>query len=238
MAKLVIALDVREEQHLEFLVQSLRGKPVWMKVGLEALSTFGLGLAERLISEGYRVFADVKYHDIPNTVGAASRVITRTGASMFNVHCSGGRAMCEAARTSSEEEAEVLGIPRPLVLGVTVLTSLSGEDLEKMGISGSPAEAALRLAKVGQEGGLDGVVASVHEAAAIKEACGPDFKVLTPGIRLAGGDAQDQKRVATPAGAVAAGSDFLVVGRPVTQSTDPGAACEEILAQMEGAARG
>ena len=234
MAELVIALDVQDEGKLEKLLGALKGQPVWMKVGLEALSAFGLGLVGRVAGEGFKVFADVKYHDIPNTVGSAARVITRTGADMFNVHCSGGAAMCAAARKESEEEAARLGKPRPIVLGVTILTSLGQEDLVSLGWSGTPQESALRFAKVGQNGGLDGVVASVHEVGAIKAGCGAGFKVLTPGIRPAGGDVQDQKRVATPASAVAAGSDYLVVGRPITGASDPAAACAAILAEMRG----
>jgi orotidine-5'-phosphate decarboxylase len=234
MAELVVALDVQDEGKLRDLLAALKGQPVWMKVGLEALSAFGLGLVGRLAGEGFKVFADVKYHDIPNTVGSAARVITRTGADMFNVHCSGGAAMCAAALKESEDEAARIGKPRPIVLGVTVLTSLGQEDLSALGWAGSPQEAALRYAKVGQAGGLDGVVASVHEAAAIKAACGAGFKVLTPGIRPAGGDTQDQKRVATPASAVAAGADYLVVGRPITGASDPASACSAILAEMRG----
>lgn len=232
MAELVIALDVQDEGKLKDLLAALKGQPVWMKVGLEALSAFGLGLVSRVAEEGFKVFADVKYHDIPNTVGSAARVVTRTGADMFNVHCSGGAAMCAAARKESEDEAARLGKPRPIVLGVTVLTSLGQEDLSVLGWAGTPKEAALRYAKVGQAGGLDGVVASVHEASAIKVGCGPDFRVLTPGIRPAGGDVQDQKRVATPASAVAAGSDYIVVGRPITGAADPVAACAAILAEV------
>ncbi len=234
MAELVIALDVREQKDLDRLVSALKGKHLWMKLGMEALSSFGLEVIDRIHKEGFRVFADVKYHDIPNTVGAASRVLTRTGAAMFNVHCTGGEAMCDTARRESGIEAERHGMARPLVLGVTVLTSLSQEDLVGMGVAGTPREAAMRLAGVAYRGGLDGVVASVHEAAAIKEAFGPHFKVLTPGIRLSGADRQDQKRVATPADAVAAGSDYLVVGRPITKAEDPAAACESILEEMNG----
>lgn len=232
MAELVVALDVQDEGKLKDLLAALKGQPVWVKVGLEALSAFGLGLVGRVAGEGFKVFADVKYHDIPNTVGSAARVITRTGADMFNVHCSGGAAMCAAARKESEDEAARMGKTRPIVLGVTVLTSLGPEDLVSLGWAGNPQEAALRYAKVGQGGGLDGVVASVHEVAAIKGSCGTGFKVLTPGIRPAGGEVQDQKRVATPASAVAAGSDFLVVGRPITGAPDPAGACSAILAEM------
>lgn len=235
MAELVVAADVNEAKKLEALLWALKGKPVWVKLGLEALSAFGYGAIERAAGMGFKVFADVKYHDIPNTVGAASRVLARTGASMFNIHCAGGAAMCEAARNESADEAAKLGRPRPILLGVTVLTSLSAEDLVSVGYALGPLETAQAMAATGKSGGLDGVVCSVHEAAAIKAQLGAAFLTLTPGIRPSGGDVQDQKRVATPAGAVQAGADFLVVGRPITGAPDPAAAVDSILAEMTGA---
>lgn len=235
MAELIVAVDVREEKRLEDLLAALGGQPVWIKLGLEALSAFGMGLVERVTVRGFRVFADVKLHDIPNTVGAASRVVVRTGAALFNVHCSGGRAMCAAARQESADEAAKLGLPRPLVAGVTLLTSLGPEDLAAVGFHGTPGDAALRLAQVGKDAGLDGVVCSVQEAAAVKAACGKTFLTICPGIRPAGAEAGDQKRIATPKGAVAAGADFLVVGRPITGAQDLAAACEDILREMAGA---
>lgn len=234
MAELIIALDVNNERRLRELTAALKGQPVWMKVGLEALSAFGLGLVESMAAGGFKVFADVKFHDIPNTVGAASRVLARTGVRLFNVHAGGGRAMCAAAREQSEAEAVALGRPRPLVIGVTVLTSLAQDDLSEVGLAGTPQEAALRLAGVAKAAGLDGVVCSVQEAAAIKAACGKDFLAVCPGIRPAGAEVGDQKRIATPRGAIEAGADFLVVGRPVTGAADPGAACAAILDEMRG----
>ena len=234
MAELIVAVDVNEEKKLEALLAALQGQPVWLKLGLEALSAFGYGLIRRCAQGGFRVFADVKYHDIPNTVGAASRVLARTGASLFNVHASGGRAMCAAAREQSEAEAKALGVVRPLVVAVTVLTSLGPEDLSEVGLAGTPASAAVRLAGVAKAAGLDGVVCSVHEVTAIKEACGREFLAVCPGIRPAGADAADQKRIATPRGAVEGGADFLVVGRPITGAPDPGAACADILREMLG----
>ncbi len=232
MAELVVALDVSETRKLDELLEVLSGSPVWVKLGLEALSAFGYGAIGRAREKGFKVFADVKYHDIPNTVGSASRVVTRAGASMFNVHCSGGAAMCAAARKESEEEAAKLGMARPIVLGVTVLTSLGADDLGVMGFAGGAAETALKLASAGKSGGLDGVVCSVHEAASIKARLGENFLTLTPGIRPAGAGVQDQKRVATPAAAVKAGADFLVVGRPITGAPAPAAACRAILQEM------
>jgi orotidine-5'-phosphate decarboxylase len=233
MAELIVAVDVRDEKKLEGLLASLKGQPVWVKLGLEALSAFGLGLVGRVRELGFQVFADVKLHDIPNTVGAASRVVTRSGAGLFNIHCSGGRAMCAAARQESADEAAGLGIGRPLIVGVTILTSLGAEDLAAVGYSGSPAEAALRLAALGKDTGLDGVVCSPQEAAAVKAECGGEFLTVCPGIRPAGAEMGDQRRIATPRGAVDAGADFLVVGRPITGAADPAAACAAILKEMK-----
>jgi len=232
MSELIIAVDVREEGKLNDLLSALQGQPVWIKLGFESLYAFGLPLVERVRSRGFKVFADVKLHDIPNTVGAASRVVARSGASLFNVHCAGGHAMCAAAVQESSEEAARLGLPGPLVVGVTILTSLAAEDVTAVGYSGTPAQAAVRLARVGHGAGLDGVVCSVQEAAGIKIACGAEFLAVCPGIRPSGADAQDQKRVATPRDAVEAGADFLVVGRPITGAADPAAACATILREM------
>jgi orotidine-5'-phosphate decarboxylase len=232
MTELIIAADVNDEKSLDGLLEALSGKPVWIKLGLEALNAFGLGAVGRVKAKGFKVFADVKFHDIPNTVGAASRVLARTGADLFNVHCSGGRAMCAAALEQSAAEATALGIPRPKVAGVTVLTSLDLEDLSAMGFVGSPRETALRLARVGLAGGLDGVVCSVHEASGVKEVCGAGFLTICPGIRPGGASLQDQKRVATPRGAVEAGADFIVVGRPVTGAANPAEACAGILREL------
>lgn len=235
MTELIVAADLDSEAGLENLLAALERRPVWIKLGLEALSSFGFEIIERVRERGIKVFADVKFHDIPNTVGAASRVLARTGAELFNVHCSGGAAMCEAARVESEGESVRLGLPRPLVIGVTVLTSLSGGDLKAVGISGSPEEAAVRLAVLGKSGGLDGVVCSVHEVDAIKDACGRDFIAVCPGIRPAGTEAGDQKRSATPTEAVKRGADFIVVGRPITRAESPAAACDTILAELASA---
>ena len=232
MPELIIAVDVREEGQLNNLLDALRGQPAWIKLGFESLYAFGLPLVERVGSRGFRVFADVKLHDIPNTVGAASRVVARSGASLFNVHCAGGRAMCAAAVQESAEEADRLGLPRPAVVGVTILTSLAAEDLSAVGCMGTPEEAALRLARVGQGAGLDGVVCSVREAGAIKSSCGNAFLTVCPGIRPSGAHAQDQKRIATPREAVDGGADFIVVGRPITGAADPAAACASILQEI------
>lgn len=234
MAELIVAADVSEEKKLDNLLSALAGRPVWIKLGLEALSAFGFDIIGRVKKAGFKVFADVKFHDIPNTVGGASRVLARTGADLFNIHCSGGRAMCEAARRESEAEATRLGNPRPLVVGVTLLTSLEEEDMQAVGIGGSTKDAALRMARLGFDAGLDGIVCSVHEVEAAKAAMGRNFLTVCPGIRPRGSATGDQKRVATPSLAIRAGADFVVVGRPVTLAEDPAAACGAILSEIKG----
>ncbi|MGA2476435.1 MAG: orotidine-5'-phosphate decarboxylase, partial [Terriglobia bacterium] len=201
-----------------------------------------------LVTTGHRVFLDLKFHDIPNTVRAAAREAVELGVSMVNVHASGGRKMMEAALEGARSALQSVsrrmqgsaGIvvgdeARPKVLAVTVLTSLASQDLEELGISGTPVEAVIRLARLAQSAGLDGVVASPREISAIRQACGPGFLIVTPGIRPASAATDDQARVATPASAIAAGADYLVVGRPITGAPDPVAAADAIVAEMEGA---
>lgn len=232
MAELIIALDTSDPYQVEDLMKALKGRKVWIKLGLEALSAFGYQVIERIAEQDFKVFSDTKFHDIPNTVGAATRVLCGMGPSMFTVHCAGGAAMIRAARKESAEEAARHALRRPLVVGVTVLTSLSQDDFRTVGFEGTPVDAALAMAKMGKDSGLDGVVCSVHEAPAIRKAMGRDFLVVCPGIRPRDASVQDQKRVATPSEAIRAGANFLVVGRPVTQSDSPGEACDRILEEM------
>jgi orotidine-5'-phosphate decarboxylase len=233
MAKLVVALDVNERKALDTIVSKLEGQSVWVKVGLEATSAFGLNLVSELKQKGFNVFADMKLHDIPNTVEWAARVVTRSGADMLNVHCMGGKAMCEAAVKGASEEAEKMGRDIPFVLGVTVLTSMGPEDLGAIGMRGTPRDCVIRLAAMGKEAGLNGMISSAQEIKVVREYFGPEFVILTPGIRPSGGEINDQKRIATPKDAVLAGADFLVVGRPITAAEDPAKACSLILEEMK-----
>jgi orotidine-5'-phosphate decarboxylase len=218
------------------------------KVGSELFTAEGPVPVRYLVTTGHRVFLDLKFHDIPNTVRAAAREAVELGVSMVNVHASGGRKMMEAALEGARSALQSVsrrmqgsaGIvvgdeARPKVLAVTVLTSLASQDLEELGISGTPVEAVIRLARLAQSAGLDGVVASPREISAIRQACGPGFLIVTPGIRPASAATDDQARVATPASAIAAGADYLVVGRPITGAPDPVAAADAIVAEMEGA---
>jgi orotidine-5'-phosphate decarboxylase len=231
--KLIVALDLPSAAAAAQLAEKLRGRAGMFKVGSELFTAEGPVLVHYLVANGIKVFLDLKFHDIPNTVRAATREATRMGVSMLNVHAAGGRAMMAAAAESAREASSALRMPRPLVLGVTVLTSLTHEDLKELGIEGGPEDAVERLARLAQSAGLDGVVASPREIAAIRRACGPNFVIVTPGIRPATAAVNDQARIATPASAIQAGADFLVVGRPITSAPDPAAAAEAIVTEME-----
>lgn len=232
--KLIVALDLPTASAAARLAEKLHGRVGMFKVGSELFTAEGPVLARYLIAGGERVFLDLKFNDIPNTVRAAAREATSLGVSMFTVHATGGRKMMEAA-IESVREAAALRATRPLVLAVTVLTSLEPADLDELGVSGAPEDAAVRLAQLAQRAGVDGVVASAHEIASLRRACGPRFTIVTPGIRPAAAASNDQARVSTPAKAIQAGADFLVVGRPITQAPDPATAAEVIVGQMEKA---
>lgn len=234
--KLIVALDFSSAEAGARVADQLRGRVGMFKVGLENFSAEGPVLPRYLVAQGDKVFLDLKLHDIPNTVRAAARQAAQLGASMFNLHASGGRKMMEAAVEGAREgSAGRRDGLRALVLGVTVLTSLSGDDLAELGIAGSPEDAVVRLAQLAKQAGLDGVVASPREITALRKALGPDFIIVTPGIRPATAGANDQVRIATPASAIRAGASYIVVGRPITEAADPVAAAEAIVAEMEKA---
>jgi orotidine-5'-phosphate decarboxylase len=234
--KLIVALDVPSAEAGLRLAERLRGHAGMFKVGLENFTAEGPMLPRFLVAVGVKVFLDLKLHDIPNTVRAAARQAAQLGVSMFNVHASGGRKMMEAALAGAQEGSA--GRPkgsRPLVLAVTVLTSLTGEDLAELGVCGSPEEAVVRLALLARQAGLDGVVASPREVAALRRALVRGFVIVTPGIRPASAAADDQARIATPESAILSGADYLVVGRPITEAPDPTAAADAVVAEMEEA---
>jgi orotidine-5'-phosphate decarboxylase len=183
-----------------------------------------------------RLFLDLKFHDIPNTVAAAVRAAVPLQPFMLNVHAAGGTAMMRAAAEAAASESAKLGLARPLVLAVTVLTSLDAKDLGAVGIPASPGDQVTRLASLAQSCGLDGVVCSAEEVAALRKLCGADFRLVVPGIRPKGAVAGDQKRVMGPAEAIAAGADDLVIGRPITESSDPAQAVAAIVAEMAAGA--
>jgi orotidine-5'-phosphate decarboxylase len=203
-----------------------------LKVGLEFFQANGPAGVTRLIATKQRLFLDLKFHDIPNTVAGAVRAASALGPYMLNLHASGGRAMMEAAVKAAGEGAGRAGKPKPLVIGVTVLTSLADDDLREVGQSGPVNDQVRRLAGLARASGLDGVVCSAREVAALRADCGPDFKLVVPGIRPTWAASQDQKRIMGPADAVAQGADFLVVGRPITGAPDPRAAARSIAQEI------
>jgi orotidine-5'-phosphate decarboxylase len=232
--KLIVALDLPTGDAATRMAEKLHGRVGMFKVGSELFTAEGPVPVRYLVATGHRVFLDLKFHDIPNTVRAAAREAAELGVSMVNVHASGGRKMMEAALEGARAVGTVAGSEaRPKVLAVTILTSLEIRDLEELGVSGTPVEAVIRLARLAQSSGLDGVVASAREISALRQACGPDFLIVTPGIRPASAATNDQARIATPASAIAAGADYLVVGRPITGAPDPVAAADAIVAEME-----
>jgi orotidine-5'-phosphate decarboxylase len=233
--KLIVALDVASAEAGAQRAEDLRGRVGLFKVGAEVIAAEGPLLARYLVSSGHKVFLDLKFHDIPNTVKAAAREAAALGVSMLDVHAAGGRKMMEGALVGARQGSEGAGRPRPIVLAVTVLTSLTGQDLEELGLPTDPEETVVRWARLAQEAGLDGVVASAREINAIRRACGPRFVIVTPGIRLPAAATYDQTRIVTPAAAIQAGADYLVVGRPITQAPDPAAAAQAILTEMEKA---
>lgn len=229
MNRILVALDVPSREEALALAQTLRGAVGGFKIGSQLFTAAGPEIVRTIVAQGDRVFLDLKFHDIPNTVAGAVQSASRLGVWMVNVHAGGGRQMMEAARRAADEAAASTG-HRPLVIAVTVLTSMGSDELRSIGISESPIGQVVRLAELTKAAGLDGVVASPQETSAIRRACGDDFVIVTPGIR--GGTAQakadDQHRTMTPAEAVAAGSSYLVVGRPITAASDPRAAAEGI----------
>jgi orotidine-5'-phosphate decarboxylase len=232
MAQLIVALDVPTAEEAERLVDQLYELDVLVKVGLEALSAYPERILSYCETRDVRTFVDAKLHDIPRTVGAAIAHLVRPNVHLINVHALGGHEMMRAAVEAAEERASELGITAPHIFAVTLLTSIAPEDLNELGLSGGPGENAIRLAALARDAGCAGVVCSAHEVRDLKRFFGDDFLTLTPGIRPTGSAHGDQKRVTTPAQAVAAGADYLVVGRPIVEADDPVAATRAILDEM------
>ena len=230
--RLIVALDVDTEEKAVAIAERLKNDVRFFKIGFELFSSCGPRVVERIRGMGCDVFLDLKFHDIPNTVAKAAAAITKLGVYMFNVHASGGYEMMNKAAEAVKKEAERLGIDRPKILGVTVLTSMDENGLKKIGIDANMKNQVLRLAALAKEAGLDGVVASPVEAKEIREKLGRDFLIVTPGVRPPWAAANDQKRVATPKEAIKDGADFIVVGRPVTEAKDPVRAAQEILKEI------
>ena len=233
MNPILVALDVESAAKAIELADLLRGSVGGFKIGKQLFTAAGPAMVRELTSRGDRVFLDLKFHDIPNTVAGAIQSAVATGAWMVNVHASGGSAMMKAAAEAAAREAKSLGRPRPLVIGVTVLTSMTDGALNEIGVTRPMLDQVVHLAKLAKASGLDGVVASPQETRAIRDACGKDFQIVTPGIRPAdqrGND--DQARTLTPAEAISAGATYLVIGRPITAAANPRQAAESIAATL------
>jgi len=228
----LVAIDTPDLDTAKALAGGLFGIVGGIKLGLEFFSANGPQGVRDVAGDRGDLFLDLKYHDIPNTVAGAVRTAVALSPMILNVHACGGPAMMRAALEAAGEQARRMGIRRPLVIAVTVLTSMDDDDLHAVGQNGPAVDQVVRLARLTQACGLDGVVCSPREIAAVRQACGPGFKLVVPGVRPAGAAVGDQKRVMTPSQAVEAGADWVVIGRPITRATDPAAAAHGILQEI------
>ncbi len=233
--RIILALDVDTQAEAVGLVKELSCYVGTYKIGMQLFNACGPEIVHRINDLGGRVFVDLKFHDIPNTVGAAGRVMTRLGCAMFNVHAAGGREMMKSIAREVAQESQRLGAAQPLILAVTVLTSISQQDLENDVLIRGMAlpEVVSRWAQMARESGLGGVVCSPQEIPVIRQACGPDFKIVTPGIRPVWSEAGDQKRITTPRQALDMGADYMVIGRPILKAADRIEAAQKIIAELE-----
>lgn len=231
--KLIVALDYDDFQKAEGTINTLSGLIKIYKVGKELFTSSGPRVIEAIHATGAKVFLDLKYHDIPNTVGAACAAATKLGVFMLNVHALGGKNMLYTAVQQMHKTAEELNVTPPKLLAVTVLTSLTDHDLKEVGIRRKVKKEVLSLASLAKDCGLDGVVASGHEIKAIRRKTGKEFLIVTPGVRPIWAAQGDQKRIVTPREAIEAGADFIVIGRPITQDLDPRRAAQKILDEIK-----
>jgi orotidine-5'-phosphate decarboxylase len=232
--KLIVALDVDNVHKARELVNRLRGVAGMFKIGMQLFTAAGPSFVREIVSSGERVFLDLKYHDIPNTVALAGVEATRLGVSIFNIHASGGAEMMRRTADAVSECAKAERRTRPLVIAVTILTSANEDTVTEVGFGSSPEELVPRLARLAKTSGMDGVVASPLEISSIRAAVNDSgFAVITPGVRPAGANLADQKRVTTPREAIHAGADYIVVGRPILEAPDPAQAAQQILDEMQ-----
>ncbi len=232
--RLIVALDFPTMQQAQALVLDLGDSVSYYKVGMELYYAAGSKIITFLKDHNKQVFLDLKLQDIPNTVAGALAVLTELGADMMNIHAVGGKKMMRAAVESVHNAAEKLGRSAPKLIAVTILTSIDNEQFSDLNYKNNIPEQVLALAKLAKEAGLDGVVASPHEADAIRKACGNEFLIITPGVRPAGVSIDDQSRIATPVGALKNGASHIVVGRPITKAEDKIAAAQSIIAEIRG----
>lgn len=232
--RIIVAVDTNDIVLCKRMIETLKDEIKLFKVGKELFTSCGIEAINAIHEHGAKCFLDLKFHDIPNTVANASQIATRSGVFMFNVHASGGLRMMKAARDAVYGEAIKRGLEKPLILAVTILTSLSEEELHsELGMKRSLNEQVVHLANLAKKAGLDGVVASAKEIRLIKDECGDDFRVVTPGIRPSWYGNQDQTRVVTPREAFDLGADYIVIGRPITASADPLESARRIISELE-----
>ena len=234
--RLIVALDTDDGEDIDWLSGTLMDIVPWVKISFQAFSTLGTEVFPWLSERGHQIFLDLKFHDIPNTVARDVGTMTKYGAHMINMHASGGLEMMQAARKSAEDVTTENGIPMPILLGVTVLTSIDETGFQRsFGSERGLTKQVVYLAQLAQEAGLDGVVASPLEIEPIRKACGDNFLIVTPGIRPKWAESDDQRRITTPAEAIRRGADYIVVGRPIIEAEDPEEAVQMILEEMKGA---
>jgi len=232
--RIIVALDVNDMDEVEKLVDKLRPVIKIFKIGSQLFTSCGIQAMDVIRRKGCKVFLDLKYHDIPDIVMKASRAAVRQNIHMFTVHALGGLTMMEKALQAAKEESARLNIRRPIILGVTILTSFDKKDMQSVGISGTVDEEVIKLVKLCEKAGLDGIVASPQELPKIRKIVKEDFLIVTPGIRPAWSQKSDQKRIATPKEAIDMGANYLVIGRPIKDETDPKAAAERIIEEIKG----
>jgi orotidine-5'-phosphate decarboxylase len=233
--RLIVALDMNSAKAAKDAVHALKDRVGAFKIGFELFVSEGPSIVEMVLNEGGKVFLDLKFHDIPNTVARAARSSVRMGATFFDVHASGGRAMMEKAAEAAADEAAELGVKPPVTLAVTILTSLTEKDLKNdLNICRNPEDQVVSLAVMAKGCGMRGVVSSPKEAAAIRKAVGTDFIIVTPGVRPSWASTDDQKRFTTPLEAVNAGADYLVIGRPILKAGNPAEAAARIIEELGG----
>jgi orotidine-5'-phosphate decarboxylase len=233
--RIIFALDVGDMDTAKHWIKTLKDHVGWFKVGLELFTAVGPDVVKLVKSGGIRCFLDLKLHDIPNTVAGAVRSAVRTGADMMTIHLSGGRAMITAALNAAQAESQAMGVTRPKIVGVSVLTSLGGDDLKEIGINKTPVEQVALLARFAASCDADGMVCSAEDLAQIRSSVPKTLMLITPGIRPSWSVKGDQKRIATPNTALKAGADLLVIGRPISDAPDPVLAVQQITAEMESA---
>ncbi len=234
--RLIVALDTDDGEEIDWITDELMDSVFWVKIGFQAITTVGTNVFSWMKERRFKTFLDLKFHDIPNTVARDVGTMTRHGSNMINMHASGGFEMMQAASIRADDAANDSGIPKPILLGVTILTSMDEAGFQSnFGSERQLTEQVVYLAKQAKEAGLDGVVASPLEIEPIRKTCGDNFLIVTPGIRPKWADVGDQKRITTPAEAINRGADYIVVGRPIIEAEDPLQAAERIIDEMKGA---